>query len=308
MKTAFIFDVKHYAVHDGPGIRTTFFFQGCALRCLWCQNPESLLRNAHVVVDAEKCISCGACAAVCPAERPDGQRLKGNCLRCFSCAAACPTGALRLCGREVTVGDLLKTVRMEQPFYETSGGGITTSGGECLLQADFLEDFLRGCREIGVHTAVDTCGAVPFHAFERVLPYTDLFLYDLKLMDDALHRQCTGASNARILENLARLLDLGAHVRIRVPLIPGITDAPENIEAIGEWLLANGGSRQIDLLQYNSLAESKYEKPPFYVDEPPNSYPLPGLRPQSAEAIRALEQLLKRQGHAVRSLVWSVGS
>jgi pyruvate formate lyase activating enzyme len=302
MIRASVFDVKHYAINDGPGIRTTFFFQGCSLSCDWCQNPESQSVAPQIVVNEKHCIGCGVCRSNCPAIDESGKRIHARCVRCYRCVKNCPTGALQLCGREATLEELLRIVEQGMPFYEASSGGITCSGGECLLQAEFLEAFLAECGKRGVHTTVDTCGAVPFEAFERTMPYTDLYLYDIKLMEEARHIRYTGASNKTILENLARLYALGEKVVVRVPLIPGITDTRENLSAIGGWLKTNAGDCDVELLQYNSLAESKYAKPPFFDDEAPVAYKLPGVKTQSAEELDAMEAVLRNQGHRVKSL------
>lgn len=302
MVRASIFDVKHYAINDGPGIRTTFFFQGCSLSCDWCQNPESQSMTPQIVVNGNHCIKCGTCRDDCAAIDARGMRVQAGCIRCYRCVKNCPTGALQLCGREATLEELLSIVEQAIPFYEQSFGGITCSGGECLLQAEFLAAFLAECGKRGVHTTVDTCGAVPFDAFVQTMPYTDLYLYDIKLMEEAGHIRYTGASNKGILENLARLFALGKKVVVRIPLIPKITDTQENLSAIGEWLKTNGGDCDVELLQYNPLAESKYGKPPFFDDEGSVPYKLTGAKAQSVNTIDALETILRSMGHRVKSL------
>lgn len=287
--TGRIFDIKHYAIHDGPGIRTTFFFLGCPLRCVWCQNPESQSYEPYVQRDQSRCIDCGSCRD-CPAIDELGYRLSSRCIRCFRCAKNCPSGALTLVGREATVDELLACALEERPFYETSGGGVTCSGGECLLQARFLSEFLSACKAEGIHTAVDTCGQASLETIEQVAPYTDLFLYDIKLLDAERHMQYTGVSNERILENLKWLYRTGALIRIRVPMIPGITDTAENVASIATWMRKNTPKLSVELLQYNALAASKYEKIPFYADQVEHLFPLKASQPKP-QTREKLEQL-----------------
>ncbi len=302
MVKASIFDIKHYAINDGPGIRTTFFFQGCNMRCAWCQNPESQPIQPHIHFDAERCIGCGACRRNCPAIDENGKRLGTRCMRCYACVENCPAKALRLCGREATLEELLQVAERERPFYEASSGGITCSGGECLLQAEFLESFLFACGKRNIHTAVDTCGYVPFSAFEKTMPFTDLYLYDLKVMDERLHRRYTGVSNGVILQNLVKLHEFGKEFIVRVPLIPEITDTQENIAAIGKWLRSKIGVCNVELLQYNSLAQSKYDRPAYFDDGIAGHYTLSGAKPQNAEKMQSLARCMKKEGHHVKTL------
>ena len=204
--TATIFDIQRCSFVDGPGIRTTVFFKGCNLRCAWCHNPESQSAHPEMLYYRDKCVGCGKCREKCP----NGLE---KCDLCGKCEPYCAADARRVCGKSYTVDEILGEVLADKPFYETSGGGVTFSGGECLLHPEFLRGLLQKCKENGLHTAVDTAGHVPFSAFEHVLPYTDLFLYDIKLMDTQAHRTYVGVENTLILENLARLLQRGAKVR-----------------------------------------------------------------------------------------------
>lgn len=263
MLTGTIFDIKRYALHDGPGIRTTVFFKGCPLACWWCHNPESQARYAELLFRASRCTRCGACVEVCPQE---GIRVaepftmdRERCTRCGRCAEVCFSGARELVGREITVAALLREIERDTPFHDASGGGVTFSGGEPLLQPEFLAAALRACREREIHTAVDTCGYASWAAFEALLPDTRLFLYDLKVMDEARHRRFTGVSNAPILRNLRALSAHGAQVIVRVPLIPGVNDAAADLQALGMFLAALPQVPSVELLGYHDIAGAKYD-------------------------------------------------
>ena len=246
-----IFDIQRNSYVDGPGTRTTVFFKGCNLRCSWCHNPESWRKEKQLLFYRDKCAHCGACREVC------GQK-EGECTLCGSCAAVCPNGAKQICGEEITAPELLKKLSRDRRFYDASGGGVTFSGGECMLQIEFLEQILLLCKQTGIHTAVDTAGNVPWESFEKILPYTDLFLYDIKAMDPAVHKRYTGTDNARILENLSRLLERGASLWIRIPVIPGVNDSPDEMERIKAFLRAYPKPEKVELLPYHPMGEHKY--------------------------------------------------
>lgn len=256
-----VFEIKRFAVHDGDGIRTTVFFKGCPLRCRWCHNPEGLSGRAQLAWYPERCISCGECVAVCPTgahsvsegiHRFD----RARCLACGRCAEVCLGETLTLYGREMTVEDLLPRLLEDRTFYDTSGGGVTLSGGECLTHADFCAALLCRLKTEGIRTAVDTCGDVPFAAFEAVIPHTDVFLYDLKAVDAEIHRRCTGRDNGRILDNLRRLDGRGCEIEIRIPYVPAFNDG--EIPAMAELLASLTHLRKVRLLPYHSYAGSKY--------------------------------------------------
>ena len=251
MATATLFDIERSAFTDGPGIRTTVFFKGCNLRCAWCHNPESQPMHPQMMFYRDQCTGCGKCRSICP------HRLE-SCDLCGKCTFFCPADARKVCGREYTAEEVLAEIIKDQTYYDRSGGGVTFSGGECLLQADFLAELLPLCRANGIHTAVDTAGHVPWAVFERILPYTDLFLYDIKLMDPERHRQYTGVSNERVLANLAKLFRAGAHIWIRIPVIPGVNDQPEEMKKIRQWLDQNGKPEKVELLPYHAMGENKY--------------------------------------------------
>ncbi len=264
MAAATLFDIERNAFADGPGIRTTVFFKGCNLQCSWCHNPESQCMQPQMMFYPDQCTGCGKCASVCPQH---GER----CDLCGRCALFCPSDARKICGKVYTAQEVLAEILKDKPYYDRSGGGATFSGGECMLQIDFLAEILRLCRENGVHTAVDTAGHVPFSFFERILPFTDLFLYDIKLMDPERHRQYTGVSNVLILSNLQRLLASGAKVWIRIPVIPGVNDQPEEMESIKQWLGHNGVPEKIELLPYHAMGENKYRA----IGREPHIFPSP---------------------------------
>ena len=247
MSSAVLFDIEHGSVVDGPGIRTTVFFKGCNLRCAWCHNPESQSASPQMLFFADKCRSCGRCKAVCTS--PD------NCTLCGKCADVCAAGAKRLCGYEMPVEEIVRNVLLDTPFYGHDGG-VTVSGGECMLQIDALEELLIKCRQNGVHTAVDTAGNVPWEYFERVLPYTDLFLYDIKAVTPSLHEKYTGVGNARILANFDALVTHGADILVRVPLIPSVNDTETELAAFAA-LFAKYPSVPVEVLPYHRLGESK---------------------------------------------------
>ena len=249
---ATIFDIQRNSYVDGPGIRTTVFFKGCNLRCLWCHNPESQSAKAQMMLFKNKCTGCGKCREKCP----NGMT---SCDLCGKCTFYCPNDAREICGKEYTAEEVLSEVIKDKSFYESSGGGVTFSGGECMLQADFLREILRMCKENGIHTAVDTAGDVPWGAFEKVIPYTDLFLYDVKAATESLHTEGTGVSNTRILENLARLsAETKAEIIVRVPVIGGYNDTAEEMAKIAA-VLKPLRIRSVELLPYHAMGEHKYE-------------------------------------------------
>ncbi len=246
-----VFNIQRFSIHDGPGIRTTVFFKGCNLKCAWCHNPESQNFKPELMLYMEKCTLCGKCREFCP------KAFTEECTRCGKCAEVCPSGARALCGYMATAEQVMETVLRDRPFYENSGGGVTFSGGECMLQTDFLLELLKLSKENRLHTCVDTAGDVPWEYFEKLLPYTDLFLYDLKLSDGEKHKKYTGVDNARITENLKKLKASGANVTVCVPLIGGVNDNAEELRAM-KTLLGDLGIFNIDPKPYHALGEKKY--------------------------------------------------
>lgn len=259
---ATIFEIKRFAVHDGAGIRTTVFLKGCPLKCLWCHNPEGLSAKPQLAYYAHKCIGCGECAAVCPTAAhslTQGVHAfdRGKCVACGKCAKSCFSDALILYGKEMTVEALLPVLLEDREFFGNSGGGVTLSGGECLLQADFCAELLKALKNEGIHTAVDTSGFVSKEALDKVIPYTDVFLYDLKAFDEAAHIRCTGYSNKTILENLTYLESCGKKAEIRIPFVPDHND--DQLAKIAAFLQPLSHITAVRVLPYHNYAGSKYE-------------------------------------------------
>ena len=249
--TAIIFDVQRGSYVDGPGIRTTVFFKGCNLRCAWCHNPESHSQELQMMFYENRCTKCGKCKEKC------ANNLE-RCDFCNKCVLYCPQNARSICGKEYTVDSVLKEILKDRLFYENSRGGVTFSGGECMLQIDFLAEILRKCKECGIHTAIDTAGCVPFEYFQRVMPYSDLFLYDLKCLDSEKHRKYTGVDNELILANLERLLKMGKALWVRVPIIPSFNDTEEEMRAVAAFLDRFDKPEKIELMPYHKMGEHKY--------------------------------------------------
>ncbi len=260
---ALLVEVKRFAVHDGPGIRTVFFLKGCPLKCRWCHNPESISPKPQLAYYKHKCINCGECILACPLKAHkllDGKHFfeRSKCNACGACEKVCLGNSLKLFGHTISVEEAYKVSLEDRDFYETDGG-ITISGGEPLLQVKFCIELFKLLKKEGIHCSIDTCGAVNWSAFEAVLPYADLFLYDLKHMDDKLHQEYTGCSNKLILENLERLSGLQAAIEIRIPLIPGFNDNKSSIKAMESFINKLNGIKAVKFLEYHNLAISKYK-------------------------------------------------
>jgi pyruvate formate lyase activating enzyme len=287
MTTGTTFNIQRFSTEDGPGIRTTAFLKGCPLHCVWCHNPEGLNPKPDLVWYDVRCVGARECLQACPEDAlaltAQGMRIdRKRCTLCRACAEACPAGALELIGRQWAPGELLQELLKDLVFYEASGGGITFSGGEPMAQADFLRQVLPRCQEAGLHIALDTCGAATWERYEQLLPWVDLALYDLKIMDTERHRAATGISNVAILDNARRLAAHGVPIWIRTPVIPGYTDDRENILSIARFVCEELPTVQRwDLLAYTNLGRPKYHR----LDR---SYPLeevPLLRRDQMEAI-----------------------
>ncbi|MDO4523658.1 MAG: glycyl-radical enzyme activating protein [Eubacteriales bacterium] len=258
--TGRIFNVQRFSVHDGPGIRTTIFFKGCNLRCMWCHNPESYLPQPQIQYFAEKCIGCGECMRVCEhgIYIKDGHRIGiEHCVLCRKCEDACMSGALKFAGQEYTAEEVIEIVLRDQDYYRNSGGGVTASGGEPLLQHEFICELFRKLKKNQISTALDTAGNVDFKRFEEVLPWTDLVLLDLKIMDEELHRRYTGSSNRQILQNAKRLMEVGQRMHIRVPVIAGVNDTSENAEALKAFIDGATNVEEIRFLPYHNMGLAK---------------------------------------------------
>ena len=288
-----IVEIKRFAVHDGDGIRTTVFFKGCPLKCLWCHNPETLSPKRQLAFYGHKCVMCGKCAEVCSLHSLSGGTHtidKEKCVLCGRCAEVCPQSAIELFGTEMTVDEVCAALIKDKSFYDESGGGITLSGGECLLQSEACREILKEMKRCERNTAVDTCGFVPREAIDRVMPYTDTFLYDIKAIDVDVHKQCTGQPNGLILENLMYIDKSGAKTEIRIPYVPGYND--NQIDKIGSFLAQLKNITGVRVLPYHNYAASKYAA--LGIEDT-----LPKTLPSEAEISKA-KDILKNYGITVK--------
>jgi pyruvate formate lyase activating enzyme len=290
-----IFDIKRFAVHDGPGVRSTVFFKGCPLRCWWCHNPEALSSGAQIAWLDSRCIGCGVCFQICPHQvhemGADGRRLlhRERCEQCGGCVAECYCGALVIEGRQASVAQVMEVLLKDRDFYASSGGGVTLSGGEPLAQPAFALALLAACRAAGLHTALDTCGQAGWEVLESALPLVDLVLYDLKHMDSDRHLTYTGSGNERILENLRRLAERGVPLEVRMPIIPTLNDDDAAIDAAAEFLASLANVPRVRLLPYHRLADGKYQR--LGLDNP-----MPQVAPPSDAALQRVAQRLAGRG------------
>ncbi|GLH73940.1 glycyl-radical enzyme activating protein [Geothrix limicola] len=277
-----IFNIQRYSLQDGPGLRTTVFLKGCPLDCAWCHNPESQSLARELITQENRCIACGSCFSLCgPGEDPSS--------RPEACVEICPTGARQLLGRDVDVDELMDEVLRDQPFFDESGGGVTLSGGEPLLQPVFVKDMLAALRRRSVHTALDTCGLGRLEDLLEAAALADLVLFDLKHMDDVKHREWTGAGNAAILANLESLGQVHGQIWIRVPVIPGVNDDVENLEATARFVAGIPGVRRLDLLPYHSTGAAKFRRIG-------RQYLLDHVQPPTAERMVGLADLFRAHG------------
>ena len=264
MNPPVIFNIQKFCVQDGPGIRTTVFFKGCPLRCSWCHNPESQIFQPEILYNAEKCAGCGQCIPECPSlaiTRSENTMTTDHsrCQSCGRCVNVCLRSAREIAGHPASIPELVAEIAKDRVFYEQSGGGVTLSGGEVLCQPEAAEALARACNALGIHVAIDTCGHVPYENLARLSDCADLFLYDLKHLDPALHKEYTGQDNHLILGNLRRLSDSGAAIFLRIPLIEGFNADDRHIGALADFC-RNLNVRQIDLLPYHSTGSSKYQR------------------------------------------------
>lgn len=297
MSTGIVFNIERFAIHDGPGIRTTVFLKGCPLTCAWCHSPESQALEPEFMPRPDRCLRCGACAAVCPhggisLDGVPAEERPAACDRCGACAAACPSGARELAGRRYDVGEVLDLVERDRVFYDQSGGGVTFSGGEPLMQPAFLFELVHGCRQRHLHTALDTSGYGDTDWLQRIAALTDLILFDLKSVDDERHRQYTGVGNRLILDNLRALAGAGRSIVVRFPLVPGVNDDEAEVRALG-CLVASLGLLRVDVLPYHRAGMAKYVRLK-------REYRLPDTRPPSREAQEAVARILGECGLTVK--------
>ncbi|CAM2758776.1 trans-4-hydroxy-L-proline dehydratase activase [Hathewaya histolytica] len=264
MEKGIVFNIQKYSVHDGPGIRTTVFLKGCPLNCWWCHNPESQKLREQLMYFDNKCVACGSCVKWCKEEAlslNDGKISidESKCTLCGRCTDVCLKGALEIAGKEVDINELMKEIKKDEIFYDQSKGGVTFSGGEPLVQIDFLESMLKACKEAEIHTTVDTCAHASWDSFERIIDYTDLFLVDLKHINSSEHKKYTGVGNELILENIKKLSELRKNLFIRIPIMPGINDSKETLEDTVKFL-KNINMIQVNLLPYHRIGMDKYRR------------------------------------------------
>lgn len=292
-----IFDIKKYSINDGPGIRTTVFFQGCPLSCQWCHNPESRPFKPVLMYRANRCVLCGECVEVC---LQHAITINGHvttdwslCQGCGVCAEVCYNGARVLSGYEASVEQVMSEVLRDRLFYEGSGGGVTFSGGEPLLQHRFLLNLLLACRNRDLHTVVDTSGYASWETLNNIREGVDMFLFDLKMMDEERHIQYTGVSNKLILSNLKHLAETSSAITIRIPLIPGINDGEENLRASAEFIRTLPNITGVELMGYHDLAAAKYQSLGL-------EYPLKDISTPDRDQLRRSAGILERSGLNVK--------
>ncbi len=291
--TGLVFDIQRFAVHDGGGIRTLIFLKGCPLRCKWCQNPESMSPKPELMRVPHFCISCTHCMTTCPekviklGENKEVILERDRCNFCGECVAICYAGAMTIVGRYMTPEEVMAEVERDRQFYQISGGGVTFSGGEPTMQNDFLLECLRQSKARGFHTAIETCGHAPWESYAALLDHLDLVLCDIKHMDPERHRELTGVSNERILENISRLSQAGIPLRVRLPLIPGCNDSDENIEATAKFIATLPTAEGLDILPYHRLGEPKWGQ----LDR---EYPMNGVLPPPREHVLGCAEIAEK--------------
>lgn len=285
------FNIQRYSIHDGPGIRTLVFLKGCPLSCLWCCNPESQSPSQEIIFTPTKCIGCGRCVEVCPtgaAElylEKDNLKAKKLCVACGKCVKVCPSGAKQMIGSYMSLEEVIEEIEKDFPYYQRSGGGVTISGGEPLMQADFVRMLLKKCQEKGIHTALETCGYAKWRDFKKVLEYLDVVLYDIKYMDSKRHKEFIGVGNELILQNAKKIASLDKDMIIRVPIIPGYQDSLENMKAIAKFA-RKLKIEKIHLLPYHRLGESKYS-------QLGRNYKLKGIKPLNKRSISKRKKVIE---------------
>jgi pyruvate formate lyase activating enzyme len=294
-------NVQRFSINDGPGIRTTIFLKGCPLKCIWCHNPECINSYEEFYYIEKKCTRCGLCAITCPENAitppgPNGEppvRDREKCNRCMKCVDACPNEALVRVGNFSTIDEIMREVRSDEVFYKHSGGGMTVSGGEPTFHPEFTLELLKEAKKSRIHTVLDTCGYAKWEIYEKLLDYVDLVLVDIKCMDSKKHQEVTGVPNELILSNIKRMAERGTKMRIRLPIIPDVSDSEEHIERVAEFVKELGESVVgVDLLPFHNWAETKY-------DQLDRSYAFKGLESMVADDVEDFKQMLESYGFAV---------
>jgi pyruvate formate lyase activating enzyme len=298
MTTGTVFDIRKYSIHDGPGIRTTVFFKGCPLRCAWCHNPESQAFSPQLILRLNRCILCEACLQACPhhaIRREDGSIITNRelCQQCGICTDACTAEGRQLTGRKMSVDAVMAEIEQDRAFYDQSNGGATFSGGEPLAQREFLLELLRMCKARGIHTALDTSGFAAWPVLDEVRPLVDVFLYDIKMVDEERHQYYTGVPVKPILNNLRMLSDHGENIIIRMPLIPGVNDDEKTLNEVGTFLASLPHLHVVELLLYHEIGLAKYAG--LGMD-----YSLTGLRPPEEDHLAGVVAILRGYGLEVK--------
>ena len=299
--TGNISSISRGSLHDGDGVRTVVYFKGCTLRCAWCHNPENLSTRPDVMYAPNKCIACGNCINICPRNHKAGTDkmlfVREGCIGCGKCVEVCPTRALSLCGKKMSTDEVFSEIKKDMHYYSESGGGVTLSGGECLMQPDFAAELLKHCKENNIHTAIESAFCVPFENVKKVLGFVDLVFADLKHHDGEEHKKYTGRGNELIIENIKRVSEIHDNVIIRIPLIPGVNDSEADIREFSKIINTFGdGVKGVELLKYNYLAESKYEGLGM-------EYKSFGTEKQTEEQMKLLSAVL---GESIRQKVYYV--
>ncbi len=300
--TALISNISRDSLHDGSGIRTVIYLKGCGLKCRWCHNPETLSQEPDILEIPSKCIGCGKCIDICPEHhrlQGDGKiYIREGCVKCGKCADVCPTGALSVSGTSMTVDEVFHEIQKNKDYFACTGGGVTVSGGECLLHADFVKELLKKCRQDDIHTVIESAFFVQWEAVEKILPYTNVIFADLKIADTKKHAQYTGHGNERIIENIKRASNCHDQIIIRIPMIPGVNDSVEEMAAFAKVIDSFGdGIKGIELLRYNTLAETKYEMAGM-------CYETFGESPQTKEQMDGLCMELQKHISKQRNVFW----
>jgi len=288
---AIIFNIQRFSTEDGPGIRTTVFIKGCPLLCLWCSNPESQKGIPEVVHRDSLCNKCGRCVGACDVSAisitDSGIKIDREiCTNCGKCVDVCMPGAITIYGKEMSADEVFQTVIKDRDFYKSSGGGVTVSGGEALTQADFVENLFKRCQDANIHTCLDTCGYPAYESWNRVLQFTNLVLFDLKLFNSAEHHKVTGRSNENVLRNLDLIIKAKVPVIIRIPIIPGINDSVDNLGSIARLIASLDDKIEVNLLPYHRYGESKY----IMLDR---EYPLSKVIPPEESRLETLAGIFK---------------